>query len=132
MKYYSVASLPRCFALAFSVTSLPWASRFVLERVSRIALTKIFDKNMCVSIDSKYSEMHRNAKKFNPFDSKRALRTATLPTLCQSQAPKECPCQVSCRLVQNCGCQRDTKTSRCRLHRNKYTHTQPHPYAIII
>ena len=31
----------------------------------------------------------------------RALRS--LPTLCHSQGPKECPCQVSCQSVQNCG-----------------------------
>ena len=30
---------------------------------SRFALTKIFEKKKCVSIDSKCSETHRNAKK---------------------------------------------------------------------
>ena len=34
---------------------------------------------------------------------KRKQQTATLLTPCQSQGPKECTCQVSCRLVQNCG-----------------------------
>ena len=41
------------------------------------ALTKIFEKKKCVSIDSKCSETHRNAKKkFYPFDRLRASRVA--------------------------------------------------------
>ena len=31
-------------------------------------------------------------------------------TPCHFQSPKECLCQVSCQLVQNYGCQRDTYT----------------------
>ena len=48
-------------------------NKIILYLVSRFALTKIFEKkNKCVSIDSKCSEMHRNAKKnFYPFDSKK-------------------------------------------------------------
>ena len=66
-----------------------------------------FRKKKYVSIDSKCSETHRNAKKkFYPYDQFRAerrsakpeRRSATLPTPCHPQGPKECPCQVSCRL----------------------------------
>ena len=51
-------------------------------RASRSAkFTKIFEKNKCVSIDSKYSETHRNAiKNFYPFDPLRALRVAQTPS----------------------------------------------------
>ena len=35
-----------------------------LAHVSRFALTKIFEKKKCVSIDSKCSETRKNAKKF--------------------------------------------------------------------
>ena len=68
---------------------------------------KIFEKNKCVSIDSKCSETHRNAiKNFLPLwpntrfarSAKPERRSATLPTPCHPQGPKECPCQVSCRL----------------------------------
>ena len=60
-----------------------------LARVSRFALTKIFEKKKCVSIDSKCSETRKNAKKiFYPFDrlrverrsAKSERRSATLPT----------------------------------------------------
>ena len=53
-----------------------------LARVSRFALTKIFEKKKCVSIDSKCSETHRNAKKkfFYPFDRLRASRVAQSAT----------------------------------------------------
>ena len=112
MKYYSVASLPRAshFALAFSVASLPRASCIALALSvawlprTRIALCarKNFRKDKCVSMDSKCSETHRNAKKSFVQSAKRKRRSATLPTSCQSQGPKECPYQVSCRLVQNC------------------------------
>ena len=46
-----------------------------LARVSRFALTKIFGKKKCVSIDSKCSETRKNAKKFFlPFLTHYALR----------------------------------------------------------
>ena len=35
--------------------------------------------------------------------AKREQQSAILSTPCHYQGPKECPCQVSCRLVQNCG-----------------------------
>ena len=79
---FSVGSLPwaLCFALTFSFASLPRASRFalassvaLLPRASRFALTKIFEKNKCVSIDSKCYKTHRNAKKNTPLTGK-ALR----------------------------------------------------------
>ena len=49
-----------------------------LAHVSRFALTKIFEKKKCVSIDSKCSETRKNAKKnfFTPFDPLRASRVA--------------------------------------------------------
>ena len=41
----------------------------LLTRVLRFALTKIFEKKKCVSIDLKCSKTHKNAKKiFTPFD----------------------------------------------------------------
>ena len=46
-----------------------------------------------------------------PFDPLRILRVAqspTLPTPSHSQGPKECPCQISCGLDQNCGQERDS------------------------
>ena len=58
-----------------------------LARVLRFALTKIFGKLKCVSIDSKCSETHRNAKKkkkkkkkMYPFDRLRASRVAQSPS----------------------------------------------------
>ena len=74
---YSVASLP--LALRFHSQSLLslWlcafilsrfaSSSFALSRVSSFTLTKIFEKNKCISINLKCSETHRNAKKmFTP------------------------------------------------------------------
>ena len=53
-----------------------------ITRFARSAkFTKIFEKNKCVSIDSKCSETHRNAKKnFYPFDRLRASRVAQSPS----------------------------------------------------
>ena len=77
---YSVAWLPRRFALAFSVNSLPCILRF--------ALMKMFKKK-CVYIDSKWSKTHRNAKKifFNPFDSLRSKRRSATFALLGRFAP---------------------------------------------
>ena len=58
---------PRTFQLAlrgYSVASLPRALHFALARVLRFALTKIFEKKKCVSIDSKCSETRKNANIF--------------------------------------------------------------------
>ena len=133
LRGYSVASLPRAsrfararFALRahenFQKKSMSQSTQNSLKyvkmqkkkfypfwpitRYARSAkFTKIFEKNKCVSIDSKYSETHRNAKKkfFLPLwhiarSAKREWQSATLPTPCHPQGPKECPCQVSCWL----------------------------------
>ena len=62
---------PRTFQLAlrgYSVASLPRASRSHLARFARARFAlrahKIFQKKKCVSIDSKFSESRKNAKKF--------------------------------------------------------------------
>ena len=74
---------PRTFQLAlwgYLVASLPRASRshFARFACARFALTKIFEKKRCVSIDSKCSETRKSAKKifFIPFDPLRASRSA--------------------------------------------------------
>ena len=65
LRGYSVASLPR-----------------------RFALTKIFKKKKCVSIDSKWSKTHRNAKRnFYPFDLLCALCVAQRAAKCNLTYP---------------------------------------------
>ena len=82
-------------------------------RALRFALTKIFQKKKCVSIDSKCSETHRNAKEITPLTH----YAQTLRALCKAQAakrnftyPKSLPGSqgVSMPSFQNCGQERDS------------------------
>ena len=66
----------------FSVASLPRASRSHSQSLRSIELRARVSRSLC-SLELRASR--------------------SLPTPCHSQGPKECPCQGSCRLVQNCG-----------------------------
>ena len=82
-----------------------WRSHPQSLRSLELRAHKNFQKKISLSQSTRKAlkriEIQKNF--FYPFDSKRERRSATLPTPCHSQGPKECPCQVSCRLVQNCG-----------------------------
>ena len=81
-------------------------ARFVLHAHGNLKKKKIFQSNQNTL---KRIEMQKSLYPFDPLQAlpahsaKSERRSATLPTPCHSQGPKECPCQVSCRLDQNCG-----------------------------
>ena len=107
-----------------------------LARVLRFELRarENFRKKKCVSIDSKCSETHRNAKmnflslwSITCFarSAKLGRRSANLSTPSHPQDPKECPWQVSCRSDQNCGQERDSYVLRAlRVARSPSGETQ--------
>ena len=83
--------------------------RFARARFAlRASRSRKFSKKKSVSQstqnDLKRIEMQKNV--FTPLTrcAKPEWQSITLPTPCLSQGSKECPCQASCRLDQNCWC----------------------------
>ena len=84
----------------FAPSGFALASRSLRSRTFRASRSqKFFEKNKCVSIDSKYSETHRNAKKkkIYPFDRLRASRVAQSAS---GEAQPHLP-HVTCRVPRS-------------------------------
>ena len=94
-----------------------------LVRVLRFALTKVLKKGVSQSTQDALKRIVMQKKNY-PFDPQSVSGQAQpyLPHVTTMQGPKEIPCQVSCRLVQNCGRWRDT-------YRHAYTHTHRQTYS---
>ena len=117
LRGYSVASLPRSWRLHSRLLSR-FAPSIPGLRASHSHSQSLRSLGLCARKNLKKKsvsqstwnalkriEMQKNLLLWP--DTRFALRyferhSATLPTPCHSQGPKECPCQVSCRLVQNC------------------------------
>ena len=117
----SLASLVRVLRLAltkiFEKKSVSQPTQNVLKRVKmqkkklplltqREVHENFRKKSVSQSTRNALKRIEMQKKKFYPYDRLRAKqrsakperRSATLPTPCHPQGPKECPYQVSCRL----------------------------------
>ena len=125
LRGYSVASLPRSFTLRARILGRfaplkfskkkRWSKNFTaLTRFARsaasgearpLALWSLRSLGLCAL--RLHSQSLRSiglrARASRSLRSLGLCASRSLPTLCHSQGPKECPCQVSCRLDQNCG-----------------------------
>ena len=82
---------PWIWALRLYLCSQKFSKNKSVSQSSHIALKHIMCKNIFTSL-THYA-----------LCAKPKRQSAILPTPCHSQVPKDCPCQVSCRLDHNCG-----------------------------